>query len=230
LLNFHVLTLFPALFESPFSASLIARALGKGLVNISLHDIRQFTTDKHRTVDDVPYGGGPGMVLKPEPLVKTLESIPPPISGRRRRIYFSPQGKLLKQSSLQSYLENDQLVLICGHYEGIDERVINHFVDEEVSIGDYVLTGGELPAMVFIDALTRLIPGVLGSEESLSEESFSVGATHTSPLLEYPQYTRPEDFRGLRVPEILLSGDHKKIAEWRRQQSVQRTLKKRPDL
>jgi tRNA (guanine37-N1)-methyltransferase len=193
------------------------------LIAIRLHDIRNFTEDKHRKTDDIPYGGGPGMVMKPEPIVAAIDAAVVP-SKKVRRIYFSPQGRPLRQEHLASYLDYDQLILLCGRYEGVDERAIEQAIDEEVSIGDYVLTGGEFAAMVFVDAVSRLIPGVLGEEESLKSESFSAS------LLEYPQYTRPPEFRGRKVPDVLLSGDHAKIETWRREQSLERTRRKRPDL
>jgi tRNA (guanine37-N1)-methyltransferase len=221
-LQFDILTLFPSLFDSPFSHSILKRAQEKGLISIRLHDIRSFTKDKHRTADDVPYGGGAGMVMKAEPVVSAIEAAADP--GKKiRRIYFSPQGRLLKQEHLAEYLQYEQIILLCGRYEGVDERAL-HFIDEEVSIGDYVLTGGEFAAMVFVDALARLVPGVLGNEESLRDESLA------RSLLEYPHYTRPPEFRGYKVPEILLSGDHAKIEAWRREQALLRTKKKRPDL
>ncbi len=223
-LRFDILTLFPSLFDSPFKHSILKRAQEKGLIAIGVHDIRNFATDKHRTADDVPYGGGPGMVMKPEPVVAALEAVVSPPPQKIRRILLSPQGRPLRQEHLKGYLEYDQLILLCGHYEGIDERVTLHFIDEEVSLGDYILTGGEFAAMVFVDAVARLVPGVLGAEESLGEETFAGG------LLEYPQYTRPPEFRGHKVPEVLLSGDHKKIEAWRREQAMQRTKRKRPDL
>jgi len=223
--QFDILTLFPPLFDSPFSSSILSRAVSKRLIDVRIHDIRSFSTDKHRTVDDVAYGGGPGMVMKPEPIVAAIEATQ--ISGKKvRRIYFSPQGRPLNQKHLKDYLAYDQLILLCGRYEGVDERVIENFIDEEVSIGDYILTGGEFAAMVFVDAVSRLVPGVVGKEESLLDESFAPA----NPLLEYPQYTRPPDFRGSKVPDILLSGDHQKIEIWRREQSLLRTQKKRPDL
>jgi tRNA (guanine37-N1)-methyltransferase len=224
--QFDILTLFPSLFDSPFSASLLAKAISKKLFSVRIHDIRKFTDDKHRTADDVPYGGGAGMVMKPGPIVAAIEKTVQP-GKKTRRIYFSPQGRPLRQEHLKDYLQYDQLILLCGRYEGVDERAIESAIDEEVSIGDYVLSGGEFAAMVFVDALVRLIPGVIGSEESLKEESFSPAS---SGGLEYPQYTRPEEFRGMKVPEILLSGDHKKIEAWRREQALSRTRKKRPDL
>jgi tRNA (guanine37-N1)-methyltransferase len=222
-IQFDVLTIFPSLFASPFSHSILKRGQDAGLISIRLHDIRDFAADKHRKTDDIPYGGGPGMIMKPEPVVAAIEAAVQ--RGRKfLRIYFSPQGRPLKQGHLASYLEYDQLILLCGRYEGVDERVIEHFIDEEVSIGDYVLTGGEFAAMVFVDAVSRLIPGVLGEEESLKDESFS------GPYLEYPQYTRPPEFRGHKIPDILLSGDHAKIEAWRKEQSLEKTRKKRPDL
>lgn len=193
------------------------------MIAIRFHDIRNFTEDKHRKTDDIPYGGGPGMVMKPEPIVAAVESAVVP-DKKIRRIYFSPQGRPLKQEHLAGYLAYDQIVLLCGRYEGVDERAIELAIDEEVSIGDYVLTGGEFAAMVFVDAVSRLIPGVLGEEDSLKSESFSAS------LLEYPQYTRPPEFRGKKVPEILLSGDHQKIEQWRRERALERTRSRRPDL
>jgi len=232
-LQFDILTLFPQLFDSPFSHSILKRAKEAGLISIRLTDIRNFTQDKHRRADDIPYGGGPGMVMKPEPIVAAIESVSE--TGKQaRRIYFSPQGRPLQQKHLAEYLKYDQLILLCGRYEGVDERAIELVIDEEVSIGDYILTGGEFAAMVFVDALSRLVPGVLGEEESLKNESFASpfekGEQVGSPLLEYPQYTRPPEFRGLKVPNILLSGDHAKIEEWRRAQALERTRRKRPDL
>ncbi len=225
-IHFDILTLFPSLFDSPFSDSILQKALTKGFVSCRFHDIRSFTHDKHRTADDVPYGGGAGMVMKPEPIVEALEAASSAATpGERiRRIYLSPQGRVLHQSHLKDYLAYDRIVLLCGRYEGVDERVLENHIDEEVSIGDYVLTGGEFAAMVFVDAVTRLIPGVLGNHSSLDQESF------TQPLLEYPQYTRPPEFRGHKVPDILLSGDHKKIEAWRREKSLEKTKKRRPDL
>ena len=227
-LQIDILTLFPSVFDSPFSVSILSRAISKKVFSVRTHDIRHFTVDRHKTVDDIPYGGGAGMVMKPEPIVAAIEEVTLP-NKKTCRIFFSPQGRLLRQDNLKRYLEFDQLVLLCGRYEGVDERVVENFIDEEVSIGDYILTGGEFAAMVFIDAVARLIPGVVGSGESLREESF-VGRPQAAPLLEYPQFTRPPDFRGLKVPEILLSGDHKKIEIWRREQALLRTKKKRPDL
>ena len=202
-MRFDLLTIFPEIFTSPLQASLLGKAVQKELVQIQVHDLRKFTTDKQRRVDDVPYGGGAGMVMKVEPIVAALEALPQ--AGKKvRRVYLSPQGRRLDQNLLPGYLQYDQLILLCGRYEGIDARVEN-WIDEELSIGDYVLMGGEFAALVFLEALTRLIPGVVGKEESVRHDSFSNG------LLEYPQYTRPEEFRGRKVPEVLLSGDHQKI-------------------
>ncbi len=219
---FDLLTIFPEIFTSPLQASLLGKAIQKKLVQVRVHDIRTFTTDKHHRVDDIPYGGGPGMVMKPEPLVAALESLPVP-DKKVRRIYLSPQGRRLEQGILSNYLQYEQLILLCGRYEGVDARV-EHWIDEEISIGDYVLMGGELPALVFLEALVRLIPGVVGKEESVRHDSFSAG------LLEYPQYTRPEEFRGHQVPEVLLSGDHQKIESWRQQAAQEVTARKRQDL
>lgn len=223
-----VVTLFPHIFDSVFSDTILARALDQKLFEVYYHQIRDFTSDKHKSVDDSPYGGGAGMVMKPEPVVAAMERVVQDgmlhNCKKIRRIYLSPQGDPLSQKHLKDYLHYDQIILLCGRYEGVDERALEMVVDEEISIGDYVLTGGEFAAMVFIDAVVRLIPGVVGSEESLSEESFS------KDLLEYPQYTRPPEFRGKKVPEILLSGDHQKIKKWREQKAFERTKKKRPDL
>lgn len=208
------------MFVGPFEESILKRAQEKGLVEINIHDLRQWAKDERGTVDDKPYGGGPGMILMVEPIYKAIEALKKPNS---RVILLTPQGKKFDQKKAQGLSKLDRLVLIAGHYEGFDER-IRHLADEEVSIGDYVLTGGELPAMVVVDVVVRLIPGVLGKEESLAEESF------TSDLLEYPQYTRPEEFRGLKVPEILLSGNHAQIAKWRKEQAKYRTRTRRPDL
>lgn len=224
LLQFDILTLFPDFFRSPLETSLLGRAVQQGLIGIKLHNIRDWATDKHRTVDDLPYGGGPGMVLKPEPIIAALEAVAGPGS---RKIYLSPRGRLFRQADIPNYLKQDQIVLLCGRYEGVDQRVIDHFVDEELSIGDYILSGGEAAALVFIEAVSRLVPGVVGEKESLDDETFSVGATG---LLEYPQYTRPEEFRGHRVSPVLLSGDHQKIARWRQEQSRLITRDRRPDL
>ncbi|MGB4132520.1 MAG: tRNA (guanosine(37)-N1)-methyltransferase TrmD [Tepidanaerobacteraceae bacterium] len=224
MLIIHVLTLFPEFFESPFNVSIIKRALDKGLIQIELINIRDFSRDKHKKVDDYPYGGGSGMVMKPEPIFEAVDYVEKTIEGERRRIILmSPQGKAFNQSLARELSTEKNLVFICGHYEGIDERV-KTLITDEISIGDYILTGGEIPALAIIDAVTRLVPGVLGSSQSLEEESFSDG------LLEYPQYTRPEVYRGLKVPDVLLSGNHKEIELFRRREALIRTREKRPDL
>lgn len=224
MLKIHVLTLFPEFFESPFNVSIIKRALDKGLIQIELINIRDFSRDKHKKVDDYPYGGGSGMVMKPEPIFEAVDYVEKTIEGERRRIILmSPQGKAFNQSLARELSTEKNLVFICGHYEGIDERV-KTLITDEISIGDYILTGGEIPALAIIDAVTRLVPGVLGSSQSLEEESFSDG------LLEYPQYTRPEVYRGLKVPDVLLSGNHKEIELFRRREALVRTREKRPDL
>jgi tRNA (guanine37-N1)-methyltransferase len=219
-MQLDILTLFPAMFDSPFAESIIKRAMEKGLVSINLINIRDFARDKHQQVDDYPYGGGAGMVLKPDVVIAAIEKIKGPDS---RVIYLSPQGKRLDQGMAQQLSSFKHLIFLCGHYEGIDERIMN-YVDHEVSIGDYVLTGGELPAMVLADAIIRLIPGVLGDNESSVDESFAC------ELLEYPQYTRPRVYKQMEVPEVLLSGHHEKIRKWRLKQSMLRTLLKHPEL
>lgn len=219
-----IITLFPSMFKNPFDESMIKRAKEKGILKIKLHDLRQFTHDKHRTVDDAPYGGGAGMVMKPRPLFEAVEKIKEEIDSSSRVIFLSPQGRPLNQEKVKELAKERVLIFICGHYEGVDERVREHLVDEEISLGDYVLTGGELAAMVVVDAVARMLPGVLGSEDSAREDSFYEG------LLDYPQYTRPSDFRGWKVPSVLLSGNHQKVKEWRRKKMLEATLRKRPDL
>lgn len=219
----QVLTLFPEFFESPLKTSLTEKAIEQGHFSVRLQNIRDFATDKHQKCDDIPYGGGAGMVMKPEPLVAALED------ARNRqadspRILLTPQGRPFTQDLAAELARGPGMILTCGRYEGIDERVRQGWIDLEISIGDYVLTGGEVAAMVVIDAVTRLLPGVLGNIESIAEESFS------KPLLEYPHYTRPRVFRGLEVPEVLLSGHHEKIAAWRQEQAEKRTRERRPDL
>lgn len=218
-MKFNVLTLFPEMFSS-LDESIIGRSKEKGLIDINLINIRDFSKNKHKKVDDTPYGGGAGMVMEPTVVYDAFKSIK---DKKTKVIYLSPQGKTLNQQKVQDLAKEESVTLLCGHYEGIDQRVIDTIVDEEISIGDYVLTGGELPAMVLIDSVSRYIEGVL-KEESIKEESFTNG------LLEYPQYTRPEMFLDKRVPEILLSGNHQKIDEWRRNQSIINTYIKRPDL
>lgn len=218
-MRFDVLTLFPEMFEI-LNESIIGRAKEKGLINVNLINIRDFSKNKHKKVDDTPYGGGAGMVIQPDVVYDAYKSVK---DKKAKVIYMSPQGKKLEQKKVEELSKQEHLILLCGHYEGIDQRVIDKIVDEEISIGDYVLTGGELPAMVLIDSVSRYIDGVLKGD-STKEESFSQG------LLEYPQYTRPEIFEGKQVPDVLLSGHHKNIDKWRRKESLKITLNKRPDL
>lgn len=219
-MKFDVLTLFPEMFE-PMKQSVIGRAIEKGLLELNLVNIRDFSKDKHKKVDDTVYGGGAGMLIKPDVVYDSFKSVK---SEESKVIYLSPQGKKLCQKKVEELAKENHLILLCGHYEGIDQRVIDKIVDEEISIGDYVLTGGEIPAMVLIDSVSRYIDGVI-TEESTSEESFS-----KEGLLEYPQYTRPEDFEGAKVPEVLQSGHHENINKWRRKEAIKVTYKKRPDL
>ncbi len=223
-IRFDVLTIFPGMFVGPLDQSILARAQAAALVSVHLHDLREWTHDRHRTVDDAPFGGGPGMVMKPEPLFEAIEAVQPLAEPPATVVFMSPQGRRLDRALVDELAGHPRLLLVCGRYEGVDERVLEHAVDMEVSIGDFVVSGGELPAMVLIDAVARRIPGVLGSEGSLDEESFDEG------LLEYPQYTRPAEFRGWTVPEILLSGHHAEIAKWRRRLRLLRTRLRRPDL
>jgi tRNA (guanine37-N1)-methyltransferase len=216
-----VLTLFPAMFAGPLDESIIKRARETGLVDLKIHNLRDYAHDRHKTVDDRPFGGGPGMLLKPEPIFEAVETL---ARENTRVILLSPSGRRFNQSIAGDLARRDDLLLIVGHYEGFDERVRERLADDELSIGDYVLTNGALPAMVIIDAVVRLLPGVLGDEESATEESFSHG------LLEYPQYTRPAEFRGMKVPEVLLSGNHAEIANWRAEQARLRTEERRPDI
>ena len=219
-LKLDFITLFPEVF-SPFDHSIVKRARDKGLVEVNVVNLRDYTTDKHRTVDDRPYGGGPGMVMRPEPLFEAVESLRTPES---KVLLMAPQGEVLKQETAGELKDESHLIFICGHYEGIDDRVRQALVDREISIGDFVLSNGNLAAMIVADAVIRLLPGALGHEMSAETESFSDG------LLEYPQYTRPEVFRGMEVPEVLLSGNHEKIETWRKEKSLSLTRKKRPDL
>jgi tRNA (guanine37-N1)-methyltransferase len=221
-----ILTLFPEMFQGPFAASILKRAADRGLLDIRLHNIRDWAHDKHRVVDDSPYGGGAGMVMKPEPVVAAIEAVRSLDDAEARVVLLSPGGRLFNQALAAELSKIPRLILVAGHYEGFDERIRN-YVDDELSIGDYVLSGGELPAMVVADAVARLIPGVLGCGESHLEESHSPSA---EGLLEYPHYTRPPEFRGQKVPDILLSGNHAAIARWRRQESIRRTLTRRPEL
>jgi tRNA (guanine37-N1)-methyltransferase len=226
MLRVEVITIFPGLFGPFLEEAFVGAARRGGMLGVSVHNLRGWTTDRHRTVDDAPYGGGPGMVLKPEPLVAAIEALAGPKGeGRRAQvILFSPQGRKLDQDRVAALAQEPHLVLVCGRYEGVDQRVIDLAVDEEVSIGDYVLSGGELPAMTLIEALTRLLPGVLGNPQSTSTESFEGG------LLEGPHYTRPATFRGRSVPEVLRSGDHAAVARWRADAARQATRDRRPDL
>ena len=215
-----VLTLFPAMFAGPLDESIISRARESGRLELAIHDLRDWTHDRHRTVDDEPYGGGPGMVLKPEPIFEAIEAL---TNDTTQVVMLTPQGEPFGQPKARALSAHGHLLLLCGSYEGFDERIRTR-VHHEISIGDYVLTNGALPAMVVIDTVTRLLPGVLGDDASSAEESFSEG------MLEYPQYTRPADFRGMKVPEVLLSGNHAEIEKWRREQAVQRTAERRPEL
>lgn len=229
-MNFYVMTLFPEMIESGMNTSITGRAMESGKISLQAVNIRDYTLERHGKVDDYPYGGGAGMVMQAEPVHRCYEAIRSNLctSKKPRVIYLSPQGKIFNQSMAEELATEENLIFLCGHYEGIDERVIEEIVTDEVSIGDYVLTGGELPAMVMMDAISRQVPGVLGNEDSARSESFSMESAGS--LLEYPQYTRPEEILGKKVPEILLSGHHKNIEEWRHNQSVERTKKKRPDL
>ncbi|MFQ5480900.1 MAG: tRNA (guanosine(37)-N1)-methyltransferase TrmD [Thermodesulfobacteriota bacterium] len=222
-MRFHIVTIFPDFFKAPLSYGVTGRAIQKGLIEVKAHNLRDYTSDKHRTTDDTPYGGGCGMVMKVEPVARAIEAIRSDDIADSRIILTTPQGAPFTQDIARELSEVEKLVIICGRYEGVDER-IRDLVDMEVSIGDYVLTGGEIPALVLIDSVSRLVQGVLGSGDSKEDDSFSKG------LLEYPQYTRPPEFNGLSVPEVLLSGDHTRIEKYRRTESLRRTLKKRPDL
>jgi len=224
-MRIDIITIFPKMFAAVLNESIIKRAQNKGKVKIYVHNLRDYTLDKHKKVDDRPFGGGSGMVMQPEPIFRAVEDLKSKASKSKTRvILLSPQGKRLNQKIAKSLAKSQHLILICGHYEGIDERIRQYLVDEEVSIGDYVLTGGELPAMVMADCIVRLIPGVLGDRNSLNFESFA------GNLLEYPQYTRPANYRKMKVPAILLSGNHQKIADWRKKEALKITKKKRPDL
>ena len=221
-MRFDVLTLFPEMFDA-VKTSIVGRAMNNNLIELNLINFREFSTDKQKHVDDCPYGGGAGMVIKPEPVYDAYQSIVKDLDYKPKVIYMSPQGKVLTQQIARDLSKENHLILLCGHYEGIDQRVLDEIVDEEISIGDYVLTGGELPAMVLIDSVSRNVEGVIKAE-SVEDESFSEG------YLEYPQYTRPEEFMGRRVPDVLLSGHHANIEKWRREQSIEITKRKRPDL
>lgn len=221
-MRIDVLTIFPGIFESPLSESLLGKAIGGGVLDVRVHDIREHATDRHRTTDDEPYGGGPGMVMKAEPVFAAFEALGP---GERRAILLSPSGRRLEQSLVRELAAEPWLVLICGRYEGVDERVVEGLRVEEVSVGDYVLSGGEVPALVLLEAVSRLVPGVIGREESHERDSFGADG-----LLDHPHYTRPAEFRGMKVPDVLLSGDHAGIERWRRAAAREKTRRNRPDL
>ena len=223
-MNFHVLTLFPDMIRDGFQTSITGRAVEKGLLSLETVNIRDFSVNKHNRVDDYPYGGGAGMVMQAEPVCLAYESVAEKLSEKPRVLYMSPQGKVFDQRMAEELAQEKELVFLCGHYEGIDERVLEEIVTDEVSIGDYVLTGGELPAMVMIDAIARLVPGVLNNGESAQTES------HADGLLEYPQYSRPEVWHEKRVPDVLLSGHHANIEKWRLEQALERTRERRPDM
>ena len=223
-MRFEILTTFPGMIEAVAGESILGKARQKGLIDVEAVNLRDFTSDKHRTTDDSPFGGGPGMVMKPEPVFDAVEALISRRPGRARILLMTPQGRRFDQSMAEQLARESHVIMICGRYEGVDERIREHLVADEVSIGDYVLTGVELAALVVLDAVARLLPGVLGDESSPESESFSSG------LLEYPQYTRPAEFRGYNVPEVLVSGNHEQIRKWRRAQSLERTLHRRPDL
>jgi tRNA (guanine37-N1)-methyltransferase len=222
-MRFDIITIFPEMFREVFEFGIVRRAVEANLIEIHRHDLRDFTRDRHRQVDDRPFGGGAGMVMKPEPLFSAVEAVTDGQSEITVTL-LSPQGRLFNQSVAQEYAGNSRLVLICGRYEGVDERVVDHLITDEVSIGDYVLSGGEIPAMVVVDAVTRLIPGALGCDESAEQESFVNG------LLDYPHYTRPAEYRDFPVPDVLLSGNHAEVERWRRRKALEKTLRKRPEL
>ena len=215
-------TIFPAVVEAPLPGSLLGRAIGAGVLDVRVHDLRQWSVDRHRTVDDPPFGGGPGMVMKPEPFFAAVESLDP---DRGRVLLMSPAGRRLDQELVRALSSEPHLTILCGRYEGVDERVADGLPAEEISIGDYVLSGGELPALVLIEAVTRLVPGVIGKEASHEQDSFSAGG-----LLDHPHYTRPQEFRGMAVPEVLVSGNHGEVDRWRRDAAIEKTRRNRPDL
>src|SRR5688572_22166719 len=228
-MQFEVFTLLPEVFPPYLQSSILQRARQRGLIDVRVHNIRDYTHDRHHTTDDTPYGGGGGMVMKPEPVFEAVESVLGISSGQAQPtpipvILLTPQGRVFTQRVAEELAPHERIALLCGRYEGVDERIREHLVTDEISVGDYVLTGGELPALIVIDAVSRLIPGVLGDPTGAEDDSHSMG------LLEYPHYTKPSEFRGWKVPEVLLSGDHGKIEKWRREQALQRTLKKRPDM
>lgn len=219
---FSILTLFPGIFESPLKESILGKAANKGLVNFNIINIRDFADDTHRTCDDTPYGGGPGMIMKVEPISRAIEHVRE-VHGRAKFVLLTPQGRRFDHFTAERFAKSSHICLVCGRYEGVDERVLD-YIDEEVSVGDYVTSGGEFPALVVIDAVSRFIPGVLGNDESIMAESFR------EPLLEYPQYTRPDVFMDAPVPPVLLSGNHEEVRKWRRKEAIRKTILKRPDL
>ncbi len=224
-MRIDIVTLFPEICRAPLSESMMKRAQEKGIIDLHIHNLRDWTTDKHHVVDDAPFGGGQGMVMKPEPLFAAVEDLKSPIANRKSQIVLmSPAGRRFDQTLAKEFSHEPHLIIISGHYEGVDHRVIEHLIDYEVSIGDYVLTNGAIAAAVLVDAIARLLPGTLGHEQSAADDSFS------NQLLEAPQYTRPAEFRGWKVPEVLLSGNHTEIARWRKEQAIQRTHENRPDL
>lgn len=224
-MRFHIMTLFPEIFNSYMNESIMKRAVEKGIIEVNIYNIRDFSTNKHKKVDDYPFGGGAGMVMTPQPIYDTYKHIIDKFDIKNPRVvYLTPKGKVHNQNIASEMSTFEDVILLCGHYEGIDQRIIDSIVTDEISIGDYVLTGGELPALILIDSISRLIPGVLSQNESFEEESFK------DDLLEYPHYTRPREFMGMEVPEVLLSGNHKKIDEWRHEKSIEITKERRPDL
>lgn len=224
-MRFHIMTLFPEIFNSYFGESIMKRAIEKGIIEVFVYNIRDFSANKHKKVDDYPFGGGAGMLMTPQPIYDTYKYIVDTHNIENPRvIYLTPKGKTLKQGIVKGFSKEEDIILLCGHYEGIDQRIIDLIVTDEISIGDYVLTGGELPALILVDAIARLIPGVLNQNESFEDESFE------NDLLEYPHYTRPREFMGLNVPDVLLSGNHQKIEAWRKEQAIEITKKRRKDL
>ena len=223
-MKFDIVTIFPAMVRGPLSEGVVGRGMDRGLLDVRVHDLRDYTTDRHRVVDDMPFGGGPGMVLKPEPLFRAVEQVKAERGAPGAVILTSPDGRRLTHGEAERLRSLGHIVILCGRYEGVDERVRRHLATDEISIGDYVLSGGELPALVIVDAVARLVPGVVGDEQSVARDSFARG------LLDFPQYTRPADFRGMAVPAVLLSGHHREIERWRRREVLARTLERRPDL
>lgn len=223
-MRFDIVTIFPGMVAAPLAEGIVGRAIERGLLDVGIHDLRDFTTDRHRVVDDVPFGGGPGMVLKPEPLFRSVERIRAERGAPGAIVLTSPDGPKLTHKTAERLRDTGHVVILCGRYEGVDERVRRHLATEEISIGDYVLSGGELPALVIIDAVARLVPGVVGDEQSVARDSFANG------LLDFPQYTRPADYEGMTVPPVLVSGHHGEIEKWRRREALARTLERRPDL